>query len=486
MQKSIFGKYFSIFLGVILVSIVILGTMLIFFASQYFRETQQNSLFSYAKSAAIETQKRLNYTDGKKAYLDPETMKDSFNILTASANIDIILSDMNGKSLISSGENKENFHLYVIPVEILDATYRNESYRNVTNLDRIYKSPHYVVSYPVVDIDKSPIGLILATSNTANMNKFLFEILKIFIISSISVVVLASVLIYFVTNKIVEPLRQMADASIAFAKGDFSKRVPVESYDEVGQLSLAFNNMASSLCINEEMRRSFVANVSHELKTPMTTIGGFVDGILDGTIPQENQNKYLKIVSNEVKRLSRLVLSMLNIARIEAGEMKITPTQFNIMDSIYSTVFSLEKQINEKKLDVRGLDVDKKIVYGDIDLLYQVIYNLVDNAIKFSNEGGYIEFNVYGDNNSIFISIKNTGKGITKEQSEKIFERFYKADKSRSIDKNGVGLGLYIVKSIITMHNGDIAIRSKENEFCEFIFSLPKTKGRNTNKKQYR
>lgn len=225
------------------------------------------------------------------------------------------------------------------------------------------------------------------------------------------------------------------------------------------------------------------ANISHELKTPMTTIAGFVDGILDGTIPPEKRDHYLQIVSGEVKRLSRLVRSMLDIARIEAGEMPLKPVVFDVNDTVCRTIFTFEQSIEAKHLEVRGLDTPKMMVEADPDLIHQVIYNLVDNAVKFVNDGGYLEINYTVENGWVYVGVKNSGQGIPKEEISKVFERFYKSDRSRSLDKNGVGLGLYIVQSIINLHGGNIMVRSTEGEFCEFVFSLPQAKVRKNSSK---
>ena len=241
----------------------------------------------------------------------------------------------------------------------------------------------------------------------------------------------------------------------------------------MGQLAMALNNMAQSLSTTENARRSFTANVSHELKTPMTTISGFVDGILDGTIPPEQERHYLTIVSGETKRMSRLVRTMLNLSRIEAGEMEIKHSKFNIVETICQALFLFETQIEEKNLDVRGLDHDKVMVDADPDLVHQVVYNLIENAVKFVNEGGYLEFGFSSDVKNTYISVKNSGAGLSKEEIPKIFDRFYKTDRSRGLDKNGVGLGLYIVRSIVSLHGGEIIVRSNEGEFVEFVFSLP-------------
>lgn len=474
MQRSIFGKYFIIFLSVILVSIVILGTMIIFLASQYFRNSQHNLLLSYAKNSSKIVQENLS--SNNYMYVESTVIYSSFNILTRPSQVDIVLYDIYGKPVIASGANKQNLLAYNIPQDILEKTLTEGTYKGVSSMNGIYDKPYYIVTFPVYNNVGHINSFIMASINTNETNRFLFDMLRIFSISACVVIILSTIAIYLLTNKIVRPLREMSMASRDFAKGDFTQKINVNTFDEVGQLANSLNNMASSLSVNEEMRRSFVANVSHELKTPMTTISGFVDGILDGTIPQKEEKKYLSIVSSEVKRLSRLVVSMLNIAKIEAGEMKLQVTEFNIMDIIYSTVFSMENKINEKNLDIIGLDVGKFMVLADMDLLHQVVYNLVENAIKFSNNGGFIEFNVYQGKGITFISIKNSGEGIDDEYKDKIFDRFYKMDESRSLDKNGVGLGLYIVKSIINMHDGDIVVNSEQGKFCEFIFNIHSSK----------
>ncbi|MDR3551654.1 MAG: HAMP domain-containing sensor histidine kinase, partial [Clostridia bacterium] len=296
---------------------------------------------------------------------------------------------------------------------------------------------------------------------------------RIFIICSLIVLLLSFVIISLVTARLVRPLREMSAAAKSFAKGDFSKRVPVYDKDEIGQLASAFNNMASSLTSLEDMRRSFVANVSHELKTPMTSIAGFVDGILDGTIPPEQQNHYLHIVSDEIKRLSRLVRSLLDIASLEAGSFTFSKTDFDAAETIRRVLIGFEKQIDHKGLSVSasGLD-DALLVNADPDITHRIIYNLIDNAVKFANDNGSIEINAAPSDGRLYIGIKNTGMGIPEKDLPFVFDRFYKTDKSRGLDRNGIGLGLYIVKSTLLLMGEDIVVKSVEGQFCEFVFTL--------------
>ena len=242
--------------------------------------------------------------------------------------------------------------------------------------------------------------------------------------------------------------------------------------------------MAEALSASESMNRNFIANVSHELKTPMTTIAGFIDGILDGTIPKEKETYYLNIVSQEVKRLSRLVKTMLDLSKIDSGELKLRSARFDLSNTVFVALLSFEKNIEEKNIDIRGLeDCEPQFVDGDPDMIHQVLYNLLENAVKFTNQNGYIEIILKDMNDRHMVSIRNSGPGIPADEVGMIFERFYKTDKSRSQDKNGMGLGLYIVKTIIKLHGGEITVSSVENEFTLFEFWLPYVGDKDKDKK---
>lgn len=184
----------------------------------------------------------------------------------------------------------------------------------------------------------------------------------------------------------------------------------------------------------------------------------------------------MKIVSDEVKRLSRLVRSMLDLSRIDSGELKMTAVKVDLTEMVGSVLIASEQRIEQKRLTITGMeDCERQEVYGDYDLMNQVLYNLLDNAIKFTDEGGNIHIRLYRENGRVYTAIRNTGAGIPPEEMPQIFERFYKSDRSRSLDKNGVGLGLYIVHSIVRLHEGEIAVRSKQGEYTEFCFWVPET-----------
>lgn len=471
MQKTLLSKYFYICSSIILISTAFLGVVLLVFSVQYFRDEQYHLLEHNVAQSVVLT--NLNYGTHGYRYVDSTYLQPFYQLQGQAIDAEIFLVDMSGYTLLCSNTTSCAHADYTLPPVVMERLKSDGVYRETGKLGGIYKSSYYTVGMPVVGGDGQVVGAVLASSSSAALTAFLVDIFRMYVISAALVMLCSFIIIYFVTSNMARPLQQMLAATRSFSKGDFSIRVPVEGDDEIAMLAAAFNSMASSLAVMESTRRSFTANVSHELKTPMTTIGGFIDGILDGTIPPEKQNYYLRIVSGEVQRLSRMVRSMLSIARIEAGELTIAPVPVEITGIVTRTVFTFEQRIEEKGIEVRGLDAEKYFVEADADLIHQVVYNLVDNAVKFVGPGGYLEFGYKNEGGMTLISVKNSGEGVAPEEIPKLFDRFYKTDKSRSLDKNGVGLGLSIVKTIVNLHNGDIFVRSEPGQYTEFVFTLP-------------
>ena len=232
--------------------------------------------------------------------------------------------------------------------------------------------------------------------------------------------------------------------------------------------------MADSLEQSEKRRSEFIGNISHELRTPMTTISGFADGILDGTIPPEEQNKYLVAIRDETKRLSRLVREMLSVSQTRArASDQSRRTVFDLTELILQTLLSFESRATKKNLDVDPQLPDNHIlVRADKDAITQVIYNLLDNAVKFAAPGSCLVLRLYKEKGKAYVSVKDFGETIPPDDLPFIFDRFHKSDRSRSLDKDGVGLGLYLVKTILTSHDEDIAVKSEDGA-TEFVFTLP-------------
>lgn len=491
-RSGLFHRYFYITGVIIFASFTILGIALITFVITNWEAEKIDLLSQNAKSVAASSttvvEKGVVGTDdGYTAMLLSNTL---FQVSKA-IDADIYICDINGDVVCCKDMWRDDFvvdenecivhRTYKIPKDVIERA-RAGGFTDKGILSGVYRRNQLLSVEPIIVSDEM-IGVVVAAQETDALRGPVSTMVKMFVLSALVALVIAFISTYIFTYQMAKPLIQMSAATKQYSNGDFSNRISVRpqtkllksDIDEIDELVNAFNSMANALSAIETSRRNFVANVSHELKTPMTTIGGFIDGILDGTIDEKQSKYYLGIVSDEVKRLARLVTSMLNMSKIEAGQLDINPKTFDISNMILKTLLSFERVIDGKVIDVRGLDRMASIdVCADEDMINQVIYNLIDNAVKFTPEGGYIEAEVKADRTRTIVSIKNSGKGIPKEDVDKIFERFYKTDKSRSFDIKGAGLGLYIVKTIIDMHGGKIAAYSVEGEYTQFVFWLPK------------
>ncbi len=472
-QKTLFKKYISISLTIILLSFSILGIMLILFVNNYSIQEEKNKLRENADIIAEMIGNNAEFKAGT-IYIDEKIYRSVVETMAQNISADIMIVNTQGVVQITS--NKEIDQRNIQPETVMVT--QSEDYFDVGNLDGIYSSDHYISGAPLyIQVVNTPAftGAVFVASSIENTGGFTSEITNIFLLAAVATFFISFCFVGFFTYNMVRPLRAMSNATKALSNGDFSVRVPVTSKDEIGELATAFNNMADSLSQSEGSSRAFVANVSHELKTPMTTIAGFIDGILDGTIPKERQSYYLNIVSIETRRLSRLVQSMLSLSRIDSGSLKLNKSEFDLRDIIINTFLTFEQKIDDKKIIIKGFEnLDSTMVKGDADMIHQVVYNLVENAVKFTNENGYIEVIVNVNVGATAVEIRNSGEGIPPQEVLHIFERFYKTDKSRSKDKEGMGLGLYIVKTIMRLHGGDITAKSELYNYTSFTFWIPK------------
>lgn len=478
MPKTLFKKYLRITSLIILISFFILSVIMLVFVTTYWNTEKRNLLQKNAQSVAEIAAESVTSVENNVYTIHTERMQAFISAFSENTDADIFVTKLDGQIVIAAytGTSRVN-KAKKVGVDIVQKAISGR-YIGQGDLGGIYDQSYYTVGVPiVVDINgnKATIGTVFTSYNVHSFNTFRGEIIRVFVLAAIAAFMVAFCAVWLFSYKLVRPLRNMAAAARAFGDGNFSIRVPVTSQDEIGELAIAFNNMASSLSSGESVRRNFIANVSHELKTPMTTIAGFIDGILDGTIPEEKQSYYLNIVSQEVKRLSRLVRTMLDLSRIDSGELRLRPARFDLTNTILIALISFEKAIEDKQLEIRGLEnAESLFVDGDPDMIHQVVYNLIENAVKFTNPGGFIEIRILDQDVKTIVAIRNSGAGIAPDELSLIFDRFYKTDKSRSQDKNGMGLGLYIVRTIIRLHGGEINVSSVQNEYCQFEFWLPK------------
>ena len=490
-SSGLFRKYFLVTISIILASFVFIGGALLLLVSKLWMDEKNALLAENTVSVAQNTSDVLESdyltNSGRGSVI---VICNTLLQISNAIDADVFITSLDGEVVYCKEILQSNMALYTgncmvhnqykVPKDIMSRA--NSGLQRFTgDLGGLLNDVHFVVSSPIV-VQGQTVAVVFATQPIVDgLTPYILGIFRMFFFAVLFALAVAFVIVYLVSYSLTKPLREMSAATKLYATGDFSRRIAIKrskirlfGHDETDELVIAFNSMAQALATLESSRRSFVANVSHELKTPMTTIGGFIDGILDGTIEKEKEMQYLKIVSDEVKRLSRLVTGMLNMSKFEAGELDLKPVVFDISEMIFHTLLGFEQVIERKNIEIRGLDtMAPNSITADKDMINQVIYNLVDNAVKFTPDGGYIEVNSKADAEKIIVKIRNSGKGIPSEEIDKIFERFYKIDKSRSFDVKGAGMGLYLCKMIIEMHGGQIAARSEIDEYTEFIFQLP-------------
>ncbi len=470
MRLKLFKKYFFATTVIILVSLTAMTGILSFVLNSYITDTKKNDL----RVACREISEHISLME-QSGQNSLNQLSSTLKTIASISNSEIFIVGTDGKLLVCACEDWEQYKsCRHSDARLLKTEQKTvESGKIALSTLGIYGRPHYVSSVKLSDKDNNVYGSAYVTAPVAAVKNLLSAISRLYLLSAIIPIIVMFFAIYAMTYRLTKPLKLMSEASYAMAKGDFSKRIPVMSDDEIGELSESFNMMTNSLSRMEGMRKSFVANVSHELRTPLTTIGGFIDGILDGTIEGNKQKYYLDIVADEVKRMTRLIESMLSMSKLESGEFALNSREFDLRELIFTIVIGQEQRIEKKRLDIVGLDEIPAIsINADKDLIHQAIYNLLDNAIKFTPEKGKISFELKKENKKTVFTITNTGDGIPQKDIPFVFERFYKVDKSRSASKNSTGLGLYIVKTIVTAHGGIITVSAKENEYTSFKVTL--------------
>ena len=472
-MRSTFSRTFTAAAVVLLAATLLIGISFQMLVKDYLTKQTMDSLKNDGQCIA-----ELVLAYGADNYMTGRDFHIALSTASRVSGADAVICDATGRLVLCAEAPLGCKHTgLVLEKSYLDKTFAENGCASQGLISGLYEDMRYVVSVPIREGSGNPVGIVIVSSPIDTATMVLERISEIFVFVSVLSVIAAAVVMIIFARRQAAPLRDMAKAARAFGHGELTARVSTDGHnsEEVEELARAFNNMASSLEKSEYRRQEFVANVSHELKTPMTTISGYVDGSLDGTIPPEKGRQYLTMVSDETKRLSRLVRSMLDISRLQdqGGITEEQKTRFDVTECAGQVLISFEQKINGKKLDVQ-VDFPEHPVFtfANQDSITQVIYNLVDNAVKFCPEGGILSLELREGKGKIYLSVSNSGEVIPPEELPLVFDRFHKTDKSRSRNRDSWGLGLYIVRTIIDSHGENISVTSREDK-TSFTFTLP-------------
>ena len=491
--RAITTRYMVVFMSLIIVTIFVLGVLITSIITSYSVDEKMEELS--ASNMIFKAYYQVNDTVAKQYFKETDAQLKSVltAIFLASDSSQIIVADRDGQIIIHAykgtaeqspviryieQEEAEVGFLKTssIPKKTISAVVKEGDLSMNNNCNDLFYDKVIWFASALENRDGEVDGFIISFEGEGEGTDLIFEMLRSISFTAIWLSVVMLVVIYVVSYKVTTPLREISNAAKSFARGKYNVRVPERGNDEITDLARSFNKMAVEIQSKDDMQKQFLSSVSHDLRTPMTTIAGFIDGILDGAIPKEKEEYYLDIIKSEVKRLSRLVSSLLDISRLQSGDRKFDKKPFNLCELSRKTIISFEQQFDEKELCVEFNTEEYDIwANGDMDAINQVVYNLCHNAIKFSYpKSKYIVDISYVDDDKVSFSVYNEGIGIAKEEIPFVFDRFYKSDKSRGLDKTGVGLGLFISKTIIDSHEGDMRVESEYEKWCKFSFTLEK------------
>ncbi len=485
-MKSLVMRNFMSYAMIIMLGFVLLAGIFTRQVDTYAQQEKQAVLDITAERAADST--RIYLLGITAAMQASELIVDGYLVNMSQLAEDsggiIYVADANGN--LAFVANEDNCYMQeggIIPEQASEQLLTTGEYSAHSNFYGYLSTPHYIKG-ETIRIGSQMAGMIFVCVPSEEATALFLGMSQTFLILTSAILFFTLLTTVIVARRTLDPLKQMAAATRRFARGDFGIRVPLPRYqDELYDMTISFNNMANAIENMEQNRRGLIANVSHDLRTPMTTIAGFVDGMADGTIKQDKWEHYLRIISDEVKRLSRMANSMLELSRLEANDEQLAMGVMDMSEIVRRVVISFERAITDKKLELL-LEIPETLpITANHDGLFQVVYNLFDNAIKYTAEGQAITIYMSEKGGKLDFHIVNASETIPKESLTHIFDRFYKVDQSRTDGQSGSGLGLYIVRTIIRKHGGETYASSGQGK-TEFSFEIPTTPPKSKEGKQ--
>ncbi|MCI5679576.1 MAG: HAMP domain-containing histidine kinase [Bacteroidales bacterium] len=464
-KDSIVRKQMLLYMTTIAVCISLMGGALtLVYTNHYMNEKREELVTQGGKIAAAFSK---GYRTGNLNNLSYE-----LQVLENYMDAGILMVNRDGQVIIASPElNQEIYEKKVLNETLLEGVLEGNVVSVQTKKGQLSDMPMLVVGYP---LSEGQIAGLFMCRPLPQIQASLMEMYQMSVVSLFFVSLLGLIVSYLTAKYVALPLMQMNRAAKVIANGNFEERVIVNSNDELGELAESFNHMAESLQAHEKVQKDFIANVSHDLRSPLTSMQGFLTAMLDGTVPPEKQEKYMKIVLEETQRLSRMTQSIVELSRAQSSAILLDESDFDINDLIRMNIEMLEPQLTEKNVHIHAIYAEEKtLVHGDMDKISRVLQNLLGNAAKFSPENGIIEVETtLKEKKKVLISVKDEGPGINAEDQKYVFDRFYKTDTTRNKDKTGSGIGLAIVREFLQAHGETIAVKSEEGKGATFAFSL--------------
>jgi len=466
MKNTLYLKFLLAYLIFGFFGFVVVATFASSMTEDMMRRNKAESLYKVATLVA-DTYATDLYTSNTSL----DTVKNEIDMLDLYLTSTIWIISPSGSIILDSSTpyDVEN----QVTVENFDPVWNSDTFYTIGTFFDSFEEDVLSVSAPII-VNYKVQGYVVIHTTIQELDNFTNQILNISYITLVILFLLSLIILIFFTNLVYRPLRKITKATEEYAAGNLHYQFQVDSADEIGYLAASLSYMASELARGEDDQKKLVANVSHDFRSPLTSIKGYSEAMLDGTIPPEMHEKYLTIVQNESDRLIKLTNSLLTLNNLNTDGMILDKTDFDVNEIIRKTAATFEGACRQKKISLQLLLTGETLyANADVTKIQQVLYNLLDNAIKFSHKDSVIKIESIEKHNKILISVKDQGIGIPKESIRQIWDRFYKTDLSRGKDKKGTGLGLSITREIIRSHGENINVISTEGEGSEFIFSLP-------------
>ncbi|MEG0712369.1 MAG: HAMP domain-containing sensor histidine kinase [Niameybacter sp.] len=470
---TLFSKLLTLYLGIVVMTFIFFFAIFTGAFQNYYVDYTENIMIKQAELIAKEYQEVGDMKQSLQKTLERVFLR--IEVLDSYLDATTWIVDRNYKMEVVSGkQNSIIMDRKLANPEVIDKVFEKNVISQQTGFEQYFATPVLTVGYPIIIGGEVQYGLFIHTP-MPQILKTIDEVRNILFQAVVITTSIIFILIYLISKKMTKPLKEMNQVAKKIANGEFAKRICIDGEDEISQLGTSLNYMAGELDKIDTNRKSFIANVSHDMRSPLTSIQGFVTALLDGTIPPEKHEKYLRIVLNESQRMIKMTNDILDLNKMEEGDLPLKKMEFDVHEMIHDLLDSFEQVTKEKDVKVNViLDKKNQMVFADPEKIARVVQNLLDNAFKFVNNQGTIEIETVAKQNKVWVYIRNSGPSISKEDQKSIWERFYKSDLSRGKDKTGMGIGLVIVKETMRQHNEELGIISNEGELVNFYFTLSK------------